>query len=51
MNEDDIDLERIAYDPKYRRGVIERLNGEKRDPPRPPIYRAAQPSKKPDAGE
>lgn len=29
---DDIDLDQIVWDPRYRRSVIERLNGAVREP-------------------
>lgn len=51
MTEEDIDLERIVYDPKYRKGVMERLNGESGEAARRDIYRLASPVQEPDAAE
>ena len=51
MAEEDIDLERIVYDPKYRKGVMERLNGELREAPGRDTYRVAPPVQEPDAAE
>ena len=51
MTEEDIDLERIVYDPKYRKGVMERLNGETEEAPGRNIYRVASPVQEPDAAE